>query len=148
MKLNNLYNYGDDSTFYVKSHTELNSFPVISDAGYDEDGVEMLFKLGIYDSAKENREYLWLAEHLWLDYLSFDELVKVTLKDFPATQISSNEPNNKQTKFTIKINYILRRINSYWQNQAYRCLVLYRRLFIGQSNEKIAIEFGIEIKTL
>ena len=58
MKLTNLYNYGGDSTFYVKSHTELNSLPVISDAGCDEDGVEKLFYPEYTVRTKRTEEYL------------------------------------------------------------------------------------------
>ena len=152
MKLTNLYNYDRNKTFSIKSYARLDNSPIISNAGYAEDCSDELLHPGIYDAAKENRAYLGLAELLGLAGLSFEELMWETLQyqieDNSISDAFSKTLNFRQAKFKIKINYILRRIDSYWLNHVDKYLVLYNRLFAGQSNEKIARNFGVEISSI
>ena len=152
MKLTNLYNYEGGQSFHINSYTNLANTPAISNVINNEDWLEKFLEPGIYDSAKENRAYLRLTEQLGLADLSSENLVEVTLqtqiKDEPVIQISFNTSAQRQMKFTIKINYIFRRINSYWQSNIDKSLVLFKRIFAGQSYGKIALDFGVKVSTL
>ena len=59
-----------------------------------------------------------------------------------------NAEEARLTKLSIKVSYILRRTESYWPNNVDKCLVRYKRLFIGQSNEKIGNDFRIRINDI
>ena len=137
MKLINLYNYDGIKSFAVKPQIKLDWAPVISNAGYAGDDSEELLQPGIYDLAKENRTYLDLVEQLRLADLSLEELMHETLQfkieDYSVSRPSSNKLTSRHTKFWIKVNYILRKINSYWPNHVDKYLVIYNRLFVGQS---------------
>ena len=139
MKLTNLYNYDGIKSFAVKPQIKLYCAPVISNAGYAKDNSEELLQPGIYDSAKENRVYLDMVEQLELADLSLEELMQEALQfkieDYSVSRSSSNKLTSRQTKLWIKVNYILRKINSYWPNHVVKYLVLYNRLFVGQSYE-------------
>ena len=152
MKLTNLYNYEGGQSFLLNSYTNLANTPVISNVINNEDWLEKFLEPGIYDSAKENRAYLRLTEQLGLADLSSENLVEVTLqtqiKDEPVIQISSNTSAQRQMKFTIKINYIFRRINSYCPSNIDKSLVLFKRIFALQSYGKIALDFGVKVSTL
>ena len=152
MKLTNLYNYEGGQSFHINSYTNLANTPVISNVINNEDWLEKFLEPRIFDSAKENRAYLRLTEQLGLADLSSENLVEVTLqtqiKDEPVIQISSNTSASRQMKFTIKINYIFRRINSYWPSNIDKSLVLFKRIFAGQSDGKIALDFGVKVSPL
>ena len=152
MKLTNLYNYDGIKSFAVKPQIKLDCASVISNAGYAEDDSEELFQPGIYDSAKENRAYLDLVVQLGLANLSLEELMQEELQfkieDYSVSRPSSNKLTSRQTKLWIKVNYILRKINSYWPNHVDKYLVLYNWLFVGQSYERVACNFGVEINSI
>ena len=152
MKLTNLYNYDGIKSFTVKPQIKLDYAPVISNTGYVEDDSEELLQSGIYDSAKENRTYLDLVEQLGLADLSLEELIQEPLQfkieDYSVSRPSSNKLTSRQTKLRIKVNYILRKINSCWPNHANKYLVLYNILFFGQSYERVACNLGVEINSI
>ena len=80
MKITNLYTYGDVKNFGVKSLTELDYAPVISNVVDSKRNLECYLQPEVYDSAKENINYLDFVEHLGLADLSFEELAKVTFQ--------------------------------------------------------------------
>ena len=61
---------------------------------------------------------------------------------------SYREPDIAQAKLSIKLDYILKRIDSYWPEETDRSLVLYKRLFVGQRIKKIALNLNVNIKKL
>ena len=133
MKITNLYTYGDIKNFGVKSLTKLDYAPVISNVVDSKRNLECYLQSGVYDSAKENINYLDLVEHLGLADLSFEELAEVTLQSLiGGHQISDFYPKTgkyKEARFKSKIDYIIRKIDSYWPSHINKYSVLYKRIF-------------------
>ena len=125
---------------------------LISNAVNDDHKVEGFLQSGIYDAAKENRAYLDLVEHLGLADLSLENLAEVSVKsklcDIQIPHIYSNAAYYKETKFNIKMDYIIKRIDSYWPSSIDKYSVLYNRLFQGKSYQRIAHDFGVQVSTL
>ena len=141
MRLTNLYNYEGIHIFSSKNHINLDCVPAISNTGYDEGPQREFLQYGIYDSANENRSYLDLLKKFNLSDLTFEELVGVTIQ-------SQIEEKARLAKLSIKVSYILRRIEPYWPINIDKCFVIYKRLFIEQSNEKIGNDFRIRINDI
>ena len=152
MRLTNLYNYAGVHTFSTKNHINLDCVPVISNTGYDEEPQKEFLQYRIFDSVKENRAYLDLLKKCDLSDLTFEELVEVTIQsqieEDSILSTSLNSEEARLTKLSIKVSYILLRIESYWPNNVDKCLVIYKRLFIGQSNEKVGNDFRIWINDI
>ena len=152
MKLTNLYNYGCSQVLQIRSNASLKSDPVVSNANSADDDFDELLPPGIYDWAKENSAYLNIIQQLQLNEKSLEELEGAVLQaqtdcsqaihpHFRTTDIA-------QAKLTIKLDYILKRIDSYWPEEIDRCWALYKRLFVGQRIEKIALDLGVRINKL
>ena len=152
MRLTNLYNYAGVHIFRTKNHVNLDCVPVISNTGYDEEPQREFLQYGIYDSANENRAYLDLLNKFDLSDLTFEELVGVTIQsqieEESILSTSLNAEEARLTKLSIKVSYILRRIEPYWPINIDKCFVIYKRLFIEQSNEKIGNDFRIRINDI
>ena len=152
MKITNLYTYGDTKTFRIKPHTELDDLPVISNAADSNSRLEGPLQPGVYDSAKENKAYLDLVEQLGLAELSLEELAGTTIQsqinDYSIFHITPNTTRHKETILKLKIDYILRKIESYWPSQIDKCLILFKNLFLGKSYHQIAHDFWVQVSTL
>ena len=152
MKITNLYTYGDTKTFRIKSHTELKYLPVIPNASDSNFRLEGPLQPGVYDSAKENRAYLELVEQLGLAELSFEELAKTAIQteinDYSVFYITPNKARHKELIFKLKIDYILRKIESYWPSKLDKLLVLFKNIFHGKSYHQIAHDFGVQVSPL
>ena len=102
--------------------------PAISNTGYDEEPQWEFLQYGIYDSANENRSYLDLLKKFDLSDLTFEELVGVTIQsqieEESILSTSLNAEEARLTKLSIKVSYILRRIEPYWPNNIDKCLVI------------------------
>ena len=87
-----------------------------------------------------------------LSNLTFEELVEVTIQsqieEDSILSASLNSEEARLTKLSIKVRYTLRRIESYWPNNVDKYLVIYKRLFIGQSNEQVGNDFRIRINDI
>ena len=72
---------------------------------------------GKYNSAKENRAYLDLLKKFDLSDLTFEELVEVTIQsqieEHSILSTSLNAEEAKMTKLSIKVSYILQKIEFY-----------------------------------
>ena len=152
MKLTNLYNYECSQVLQVRSYACLKTDPVVSNANCADNGFEELLPPGIYDWAKENSAYLNIIQQLQLNEKSLEELEDAVMQaqsDFSHTiHPSYRAPDIAQAKLSIKLYYILKRIDSYWPEETDRSLVLYKRWFVGQRIEKIALDLGVSIKKL
>ena len=100
----------------------------------------------------ENRAYLDLLKRFDLLDLTFEKVVGVTIQShFEELFILSKNLNAEEvrlTKLWFKVIYFLQRIESCWPNNINKCLIIYRRLFIGQSNQKIKNDFKIRINDI
>ena len=133
-------------------YSNLDFAPVISKAVNYDHNMEGFHQPRIYDAAKENRTYLDLVEHLGLADLSLENLTEVFLKsklrDIQIPYIYSNAADYKETKFNIKMDYIIKRIDSYCSSSIDKYSVLYNWLFQGKSYHRIAHDFGVQVSTL
>ena len=152
MKLTNLYNYEGSKSMRVIAYNDLDSAPMLSITKNKEDRLVESFPPGIYDSARENKAYLDLIKHLGLAGVSLEELVEVVhqaqINNHPVFQVSSKNMVTRQEKLTLKVNYVLKRIDTYWPNKIDKSLVLYKRLFIGQTLAKISKDIGVGISMI
>ena len=152
MKLTNLYNYGSSKVITISSYTTLDSDPVIWDSENVSDEFDKQFAPAIYDCAKENSPYILIIELLELHEVSLEEInekiLKIQTNCAPAIQYPHRAKTARHTKFTIKLDYLIQRIDSYWPKEIDKKLVLYRRLYEGQKLEKMTLDICVHISTL
>ena len=148
MKLTSLYNYGSSKTISISSYTILDSDPVIWDSDNISDEFDKQFTPAIYDCAKENASYILIIELLELQEASLEEItdkiLQIQTDNTLNIQLSSNVKSAKSEKFAIKLDYLIKRIDSFWPKEIDRNLVLYKLLYEGQKLEKIALDIGVD----
>ena len=93
-----------------------------------------------------------LVDKLGLTELSIEELGRIATQaqtsKYSVIRAHSKTVDAAPAKLNIKINYIIRRIDSYWPAQVDKSLALYKILFIGQTVERIARGVGVDIIVL
>ena len=65
-----------------------------------------------------------------------------------VTRISHSKEDTGKIKLAMKLDYILKRIDSYWPEEVDKSLALYNRLFLGQKFDKIALDIGVPTNKL
>ena len=152
MKLTNLYNYGCSKILQIMDYHNLDSVPVVSNIESADDEFDQLFLPGIYDWAKNNAAYTRVVELIGLNDTSLETLestaTQTHVDSSRVTRISHSKEDTGKIKIAMKLDYILKRIDSYWPEEVDKSLALYNRLFLGQKFDKIALDIGVPTNKL